>query len=177
MRVLAAVLTCAALLPACGGGGETHEPGDVVLVAGSAMTDGTGFVPVADGEVVPLISGAQGGFHVWVNVQVEGTMGAVTLEREGRLDDTDQLVLAASRSSLEIPADAMVAPWDAPDAAPSFMCPTPVGLSVIDQPIRFRVRLLDELDAILAEDTIVVRPTCPTTEGLADFCQDICSGS
>lgn len=161
-----------AFAPACGGGGAGS--GDVVVIAGSAADDGTGYRPVSDGDPVPLISGAQGGFHVWVNVQLEGVMGELTLEREGRRDDTDQLVLAPSRTPLDVPADAMTAPWESPEAAPSFMCPTPVGISVIDLPIRFRVRLLDAEDAVVAEDSFVVRPTCPTADGLAAFCQDIC---
>lgn len=168
--VLVSVL---ALAPGCGGE-EGGGPSSVVFVAGSASDDGTGFVPVADGASVPLISGAQGGFHVWVNVQIEGVMGELTLEREGRRDDTDQLVLAVSRTPLDVPEDAMDAPWDAPEAAPSFMCPTPVGISVIDQPVRFRVRLLDEADGVMAEDTIVVRPSCPMGEGLGEYCRNVC---
>lgn len=53
-----------------------------------AVELGTGtwqFEPVTDGETIPLVHGAQGGWHFWVAARVTGTSaesGSLTIERQ-----------------------------------------------------------------------------------------------
>lgn len=175
MRASCLGLACLAL-GACAADGEDPVPeGDAVLVLGSSADDGQGFVPLGDGSDAPLIAGAQGGFHVWVGIEVSGVSGPIALDRDARRVEDDALVLRAIRQVVEVPEDAMEMPWQKPVAVPSFMCPTPIGLQVYDREIELAVRMFDEDDQLLAEDTITVVPRCPTGE-LESFCLDICGG-
>jgi hypothetical protein len=69
----------------------------------------------------------------------------------------------------------MEAWWERPESTPSFMCPSPVGIQVYDQPLRLTGWLYDGDGALLAEDEIVVIPRCPDGE-LADHCHEVCGG-
>ena len=55
-----------------------------------------------------------------------------------------------------------------------FMCPSPIGISVVDVPIDFTLRLLGAGDAELARAAITLVPRCP--EAQRDFCTRICTG-
>ncbi len=163
---------------ACGGGGDPGEPGPE-LVLGSASEDRTQFVPVDDGADVPLVPGSQGGFHVWTGVRVRGAAGILHLDREARRMSDGELVLLASTFVLELPDEAMDDWWEHPhgddNALPSFMCPTPIGLRVRDEPLILRAQILTEDDDLLAEDDLIIVPRCPA-DTQADFCAEICSG-
>lgn len=175
-RALFIVVACLGLA-ACEveDGGVDPQPLEGEVEAGGAMLDGNGFVALLDGADAELVPGAQGGFHVWINVRVQGVAGPLYLERTARRVSDDALVLAGSRRALEIPDDAMDSWWESPEATPSFMCPSPIGIKVFDQELTFTVRVLDRDDAVLAEDELIVVPRCPTGEH-ADFCARICSG-
>ncbi len=74
---VAAVILCVAL----SGCDVEDDPGQDAgpllgdLLVGGALSDGTGFVELVDGADAELVSGAQGGFHVWINVRVQGVAG------------------------------------------------------------------------------------------------------
>jgi len=171
----------ALLLPACtdgagsGGGvdGGGHPPAGELWVGG-AQLDGTGFVDHADGDTVDLVPGAQGGFHVWINVRVENTDGRLYVEREARRVADDVLVLRSPQQVMEVPEDAMSDWWESPTASPAFMCPTPIGVKVWGEQIKYTVRLTDEAGNVKAEDSLVLVPQCPADQ--MDFCLEICSG-
>lgn len=151
------------------------EPPSTNLQVGIAELDGLGFVPVVDGEDFVLQSGAQGGFHVWVNVQVHGLAGEFYIERDARRVTDDVLVSRAIPQYINIADDAMDAWWDHPEGMPSFMCPSPIGIKVFDEELYFEVRITDDQDEVVAEDQMVLRVRCP--EGMqAEFCREICSG-
>jgi len=175
---LLTVLFVSLLAPGCG---ETIDPepppieGDAALVLGGAAASGEGFIELIDGDEVELVPGSQGGFHVWTGMEVLGTEGRHYLEREARRTDDDVLVLRAIRQSLDVPSDAMIDWWRKPEAVPSFMCPTPIGVKVFDQEVTFSVKLVDEDDNVVTEDSITLIPRCPEGEH-ADFCLEICSG-
>jgi hypothetical protein len=171
---LAALLLASTLAAACG---AEEDPilTEAELQAGGARTDGTGFIDVADGADAELVAGAQGGFHVWVNVRVHGAAGALGLVREARRVEDGELVLLGLEQPLEVPEDAMTDWWESPRAVPSFMCPTPIGIGIVDRPIRITVQLTSETDELLGEDEVTVTPRCPTGDG-ATWCHDICSG-
>ena len=58
------------------------DPPDIELEAGIAEADGLGFAPIVDGSDFVLEPGAQGGFHVWVNLRVHGLAGEYYVERD-----------------------------------------------------------------------------------------------
>jgi hypothetical protein len=172
MLVCAALAGCGADEP-LGPDSGTLPVGE--LLVGGAENDGTGFVELADGADAELVPGAQGGFHVWINVRVLGVAGPLYLEREARRASDGALVLAGSRQALEVSEDAMEDWWENPAAAPSFMCPAPVGITVFDTPLQFSVTLSDPDGNVVAEDEITLVPRCPTGEQAA-FCLNVCDG-
>jgi hypothetical protein len=177
-------------LAACGDGGDgrpdaASEPdaaaSAVQLVVGSATRDATAFVDVEDGADVELVPGSQGGFHVWTGIRLHGAAGRLRVKREARRAADGVLVLLAPALVMEVPAEAMDDWWERPsgdpNALPSFMCPTPIGIRVRDEPLTLRTELLDDDDNPLAEDTLLVTPRCPEDdEAQAEFCVEICSG-
>ncbi len=175
----------ATALAACGGGGlgpvaPDAAPSSAAVVLGGASDDGGQFVAVEDGADLPLIAGSQGGFHVWTGLRIQGAAGMLRLEREARRVSDDKLVLLASTLALDVPEAAPGEWWQRPDgedlrALPSFMCPTPIGISVRDETLILRAQILDEGEQLLAEDSLVFVPRCPEGDQ-ADFCVEICSG-
>ncbi len=63
-----------------------------------------------------------------------------------------------------------------PSAIPSFMCPTPLGVNVIGEPVAFELTIDDGHGVRLGEAGGSATPRCPT-DGQATFCQQICSGN
>ncbi len=174
MMIRSIICTLAALCIGCAGM-EEEPPLVGELVAGSAEYDGSGFVAVEDGSEVELIPGAQGGFHVWLNVRVQGVAGELYLEREARRVSDEQLVFRGIPQYVDIPEDAMNQWWDGDAATPAFMCPTPIGIKVYDEELIFNVWLTDGDGEILAADELSLIPRCPSGDQ-AEFCREICSG-
>ena len=151
------------------------DAGVARIEAGTADLAGNGFVPIADGSDATLIPGAQSGFHVWLNVRVHGIAGELRIERAARRQRDDTLVFRGLAQRLDVPEAALGAWWESPIASPAFMCPSPIGIQVFDETLVFEVRLLDLEGTVLAEDTLVLVPRCPTSEQEA-FCRSICAG-
>jgi len=79
MRTIATLLVLG--LAACGCAAAAPDP---IEPEGAALELGTGtwrFEPVEDGDEVPMIHGAQGGWHLWVAVRTDGMES-----RTGRLE-------------------------------------------------------------------------------------------
>jgi hypothetical protein len=56
------------------------------------------------------------------------------------------------------------------------MCPTPIGVRVRDELVRFTVTLRDlETDAVLGEASAEATPRC-LDDAQREFCERICSG-
>lgn len=175
-------LCASAILAACGeGGGVSPDAGpdagplSAELVLGAASASGEGFVEVDDGDDAALISGSQGGFHVWIATRLQGVSGTVYLDREARRQSDGTLVLRAARAVLDVPESAEAEMWQAPAALPSFMCPAPLGVKVFDEPMVFRAVLLSEDEVVLGADELVLVPRCPEGDE-RDFCIQVCSG-
>ncbi len=135
------------------------------LTLGFVDDDGA-FVPYAAGQDVTLVEGAQGGFHVWMAYRYDGSVSdpAAKLSRGAQRLSDGQVVLRTS-------AEAVVLRQS--DPLPMFMCPSPIGLSVIDQPIVFSISLSHD-DTPIASGTTTLVPRCP--EANRDFCLRICTG-
>lgn len=101
------------------GDGNTNGSGEPKAIAVLGYTDplSRAFTPVADGEVMPLYTGGQGGSHIFVTVRINGFPASdegyasvrldevVTLESDGRvLHDIEQVVrfLPVADNTMEI---------------------------------------------------------------------------
>jgi len=168
-----ALIAAACALVGCGGGPMQPPPGDATLALGSAAADGTGFVEL--GGDATLVPGAQGGFHVWLKYRIEGMAPEkVHVHRESRRVSDDALVLLADGTQ-DVGAPGDDGWWQLPTALPSFMCPTPIGINVIDQRIVFDVTLTTVDGAPLAHSSAEATVHCPDGTQAA-FCAKICSG-
>jgi len=180
MRTLAFIAATGALIAAacalvgCGGGGGMQPPpGDAMLALGSAEQDGSGFVAL--GGDATLVPGAQGGFHIWLKYRVEGMAPEkVKVHRESHRVSDDALVLLTDGTQ-DVGAPGPDGWWELPAALPSFMCPTPIGINVIDERIVFEVTLSTMDDAPLAKSSAEATVHCPDGDQAA-FCAKICSG-
>lgn len=168
-----------ALLSGCGvppkqgaDGGGAGGGGTAELALGTAQTDGTGFVEMPVAAV--LTPGAQGGFHVWLSYRVRGTSGAVKAAHTVRRE-SDGKLLSRGERRLEVGGVGEGGWWQSDTATPAFLCPTPLGVSVIDEHAVFEVRLLAEDGSELATQQVKTQLVCPA-DGQAAFCMNICKG-
>ena len=128
----------------------------------------------SDGQEVALVEGAQGGFHVWMQWAVANLAPAtVTLERTAHRV-SDGAVVLVYRGDVDVGAPGDDGSWSAPSPIPMFMCPSPIGIGVIDVPIDYTLRLLGDGDVELARADIALIPECPDDQ--RDFCTRICTG-
>ena len=136
------------------------------------------WVDLVNDQKVELAPGAQGGFHVWVLYRLQGVAGRVQVFRIANRLPPDgapsQRVLTTSGFITIPPGDL----WQS-DPIPSFMCPTPIGVSVLSAPIELSVRFAAEDDATvtLAQATVRMQEQCPpASDPSHSFCLQICQG-
>jgi len=178
MRPLRTLLVAAVTLVTLGCAPPPHDPAspDALPAVSPLRLGAADHAALSDGQDVELVAGAQGGFHVWMTWAVGGMRPqALTLERTAhRLGDGKPVLRTSATVEIGAPgADGSFAPVD---PIPMFMCPSPIGLSVIDQPIVFELRLADEHGATLAGGAVTLVPHCPADGEQRDFCVRICSG-
>ena len=179
MRILGHIAICSlfvSLLCTVACTVETEEvtpPRSSKLITGTTYLDGSGHLEIIDGQDVELAAGAQGGFHVWLSIRVEGAKGQLFLDREARRTSDQKLILRGQKQLIEIPEGESW--YQIPDPIPALMCPSPIGIQVFDEEITFRVSLSNEEEETIATDTITLVPRCPTEEH-REFCQSICKG-
>lgn len=172
-----AALLLGAALPACG---PPASAGTVTLGTIDQRRFGdTRWVDIAEGQDLELAPGAQGGFHLWLRFRTTNLQGRVRVRRQadriqaGRMDRvlTTEGVFDVAGSGPELS-------WTLPDPIPNFMCPTPIGINVIDQLIEMRLSVEDAQSAApLAEGRARVTARCPGAgDPQRDFCLQICSG-
>ena len=173
-RLAAPALVAAALVGGgCGGSGPGPDPQPIELTVGGAAQDGSGFVALA-GDVT-LVPGAQGGFHVWMKYRVTGAPAemiglAYTIRR---ISDGHLVLTATRQQQLGPPGDGGY--WELPTAIPAFMCPSPIGVQVRDEPMRFRLDMSTADGAPMASAEAEFTPHCPDGDQSV-FCNNICSG-
>ena len=147
-------------------------PSTVALTLGTVDASGGGFFPLAGDQ--PLVPGAQGGFHVWLKFRVEGLPpSTVRVQRTARrVRDGALILLTEGVQDMGMGAGV----WELPAPLPSFMCPSPIGVNVRDEVVRFTVTLLNvQSGATLGEGSAEATPRCPG-DGQREFCERICSG-
>lgn len=189
---LAGLLLAAATASGCS---TADPPGSTLGTIADPLNAGSAFVPLSAGQDVTLVEGAQGGFHVWMKFRVGLSPRLVSMEKRAYRASDNQLVLLAytpvsigSAPGAESPFGTVPAPggaWELQPATPMFMCPSPVGINVLDTPIRYQLTLLDKSPTqggaapmALAEMGVTLVPHCPSSppDSVA-FCRKICSGN
>lgn len=180
--ILVFVLAVAGFVLALSGcGGTPLSPGpdlapapEPVAIEVGAPADG-GIAPLVDGQDVTLVEGAQGGFHVWLAYRVRGVAAGSTIEldREAfRVPDGTVVLRFDGEADVGAPdADGW---YTAPAPIPMFMCPTPIGVSIVGVPIRYELQVVDQARRQLGLATVTLVPRCPADQ--QDFCTRICTG-
>ena len=177
-RLIVPALTLVTLC-ACGGGAPPIPPGEGLQI-GTGVGGGTaGYSPLEDGVELTLEPGAQGGFHVYIQVQADAAiirrMGERPLvRRTARRDPSGELVSRSSRTQAFVPSgEADKVQLDS--ASPLFLCPTPIGIPVADETLLLEVEISADEDTPGVKGTLRFIPRCPT-DNQAEFCRNICFG-
>jgi hypothetical protein len=160
-------------LAACGGVPQSGEL-ELGTIAPRLYGDAR-WVDIQPGQDAELAPGSQGGFHIWLRYRTRNITGKVLMVRiADRLREGGRDRVLTTEGAVSIPAD----PYEDPAAIPNFMCPTPIGISVIDQPVEMQVQLLTlEGGVLLAQATTRVTARCPPAgDPQHAFCHRICSG-
>ena len=150
---------------------DPPHPASISL--GTAQLDGSGYMPLV-GDVT-LVEGAQGGFHVWLKFRVQGMAPASVIAKHTARRKSDGVLVSQGTRTLDVGAAGTDGWWETPLAAPTFLCPTPIGIAVRDETLVFRVELRDDAGTLVGEGQSEATPHCPT-DSQANFCSSICSG-
>ena len=148
----------------------TPPPGDFMLAIGAPGSDSVP-VPLVDGQDVTMIAGAQGGFHVWLAWRVRGApAGHLVVERDAnRVSDGTPVLRYRGDADVTLGADG----WQTPAGpTPMFMCPPPIGVAVVGEPIAYRLTVSDEAGEELGSAAITLVPRCPDD---APYCAHVCA--
>ena len=167
MRRFGAVLAMAVLA-----GCNPPDPGACELALGTAPEGGTGFSEMPlEAEMTP---GGQGGFHVWLAYRIKNApLGTVKAAHEVRRA-SDGKLLSRGERKLDVGLADGDGWWQSDTATPAFLCPTPLGVTVIDLPATVEVTLTDAQGATLDTQTVSTRLVCPAAQ--KDSCVRICTG-
>ena len=84
----------------------------------------------------------------------------------------DRLVLTSMRQTMLGPP-ASTGYWELPTAIPSFLCPSPVGVQVRDEPMHYLLDVSTIDGTHVGSGTADFTPHCPTGD---THCMAICSG-
>jgi len=149
-RTASILWLCAGLAAGCGGGAA---PGEGWAELGTGEWE---FVPIEDGQDVPLVAGSQGGHHVWASLRTEGLdPDRVMLEIETQPAD----------GSMPPEVSRVPVPFEPMEAGGARLLGWPAVLSepgcVVDRMLRVTVTLTDE-HGVRAGDERFVVPRAPT---------------
>jgi len=172
---LAAVLWCTACdarAPVAADAAIAIDAAADRLVLGTSDVDGNGFQMLAGDQV--LVSGPQGGFHVWLKLRIAGLAPGPFKVRRIAERAADQTLLLDAESILQVGAAAGDY-WEQPYPVPLFLCPTPSSVSVVDQRIELHVvlRSSSAID-VLGDANASFTVHCPDSARAA--CMELCSG-
>ena len=139
------------------------------LALGGEAPDG-GFVTLP--PEVQATAGSQGGFHVAVVYRVTGeALPGVRFEHRVTRTRDATLVSKGNRTVDVVPVAAGES-WTTPGAVRVFLCPTPVGVSVVGEELTFEVTATKD-GALLGQSSARSVFRCPPGDS---FCDSICRG-
>lgn len=165
----------------CGGGvtpppdlPDASSPYPVEVTLGGANLDMSGFTTL-DGDVT-MVAGGQGGFHVWVKYRIAGAAEEkVTVNYTARRISDGRLILRSSSIVVMLGPPGSEGYWESPFPIPAFMCPSPLGVVVENQPLVFTFEVRDGDGALRGGATATFTPHCPS-DSQATHCVAICNG-
>jgi hypothetical protein len=157
------------LLCGCVGGGLPDggpDAGPVVWPEGTLELVGedAGAFP-AQAQAVP---GAQGGYHVPVMYRVTGQIEPMVTFEHRVTRASDGVLVSKGQRSMNVEAES----WVTPGPVIIFLCPTPVGVSVIDQSLHFEITAV-KAGEVLGRASGDAQFGCPAGDA---FCASICAG-
>jgi hypothetical protein len=159
---------------------HTHPPAPTTTPPPSAPpfaieigAPGPDSVPLAltDGQDMTLVAGAQGGFHVWLAYRFKNApQTELTLERDATRVSDGTVVLRFRGDAL---VDATGDGWLAPAGpVPMFMCPPPLGVTVVGERIEYQLAVSDLEGNQLGAASVTLVPRCPPDDAT---CPRICA--
>ncbi|MEL7239460.1 MAG: hypothetical protein AAGK78_11410 [Planctomycetota bacterium] len=177
----AAIVLMAAIV-ACGDESTPPPPppGLFSVTLGSAADPvrGTGgFATIDNLAALPLRPGSQGGLHVYINLRLsERAVDAIgerpLIYREARRISDGRLVSRLEHRT-QLVESSTTGAFDTERSISLFLCPTPVGVDVADEPLELTVEVrTDYGEALAAQGQIQFVPYC-LDEGRT-FCRDLC---
>lgn len=153
--------------------------GSAIVTLGTIEPRRTGdnrWVDLVDGQGVELAPGAQGGFHMWLHYRVQGAAGPVLVKRVAdkvAQDGARARVLTTQLNQTFLAGEVYQTEYP----IPSFMCPSPIGVNIIDQTLELTLRLETLAGAFLGERRARVVIRCPPAgDPQREFCLMICAG-
>lgn len=163
---------CPAPLPPEEDGGQIT--GDPLWAAGAVALgtlDSATFMALpAQLELQP---GAQGGFHVPVMFRVTGHTEPKAVFDHRLTRVRDGVLVSKGTRTFDVAPDGTGA-WLSPDWVPLFLCPTPVGVSVVDEALNFELTVSRRPGLLLDRVTVQAVVTCPA--GARALCESVCKG-
>lgn len=149
--------------PDAGDAGDPEWPSGALEVGANVMND---FAPFP--AEVPLVAGAQGGYHVEVRYRVTGQRASEVLftHRARKLDGT-----LVSRGTRQFDVAPDGGAWVS-ELFPVFMCPTPIGVSVANESVTLEVEATARDGGILGRATGTTTLRCEAGQ----YCEVICKG-
>lgn len=166
LGLLAALSACPGPIDVPDGGPDGGAWPDGAFTLGAEGADGGYLALPAELTGTP---GAQGGFHVSVLYAVTGEAAAgVVFEHKVRRSSDNTLVSKGQRTFDVGPLSG----WTPQGGIIIFMCPTPVGVNIIDEALRFEVTASQGGTLLgTASGTAIFR--CPQGDS---FCASVCKG-
>lgn len=150
------------------GGSGNPDGGSLAFDIGTVGDDGVGYAPMPTqlfGE-----PGSQGGFHVSVSYRLpEGGVGSITFSHAVRRSSDGVLVSRGSRV-FDL-GNASEQAWTAPEAVRVFMCPTPLGVDIVNQALRVEVTAADASGRVLGVSQAQTTFKCSSS-----YCTSSCTG-
>lgn len=182
MRDLVFVPLFGLAIAACGPDPVTPGPGPdpAELILGTGHEDGSpGFVTTEEGQDLVLQPGAQGGFHVFLNIRMNDEAASLVsmtpmIERHARrVVDGDLVSRSEHRGKFVASPEAGFNETER--SIPVFLCPTPVGISVADELLELQVEAYDDETGERMNGHLRFVPRCPEGDQKT-FCERICFG-
>ena len=139
------------------------------VIVESAGLDGTQPQPMAaDSTLTP---GSQGGFHVWVNVRLTGATAARTRIKHTIRRKSDGTLFSTGERTVDVVAGET---WESSPAWPAFVCPSPLGINILNVPAVIKLELSTIEGVALGSGEATTTFACPAAQQA--FCESICQG-